>query len=399
MTPIQRYRSFLKSRTLKPDAAQEKAAERLDRLYQALEDYQPRRTRFFTFTLGLRGSSAPKGLYIHGDVGRGKSALMDLFFASVSVPQKKRVHFNAFMAETHRFIHEWRNLSTYDRKRRPKYTRSASEDPIAPAANHIAASATLLCLDEFQVLDVADAMILGRLFEKLLELGVVIVLTSNTEPDHLYEGGINRQLFLPFIVMIKQRLDLVELNGPLDYRLDRMAGVHIYNTPLGPSAERAMDDAWYKLTGTAKGESLVIDILGRQFVVPETAEGIARLSFEALCGSALGAADYLALADSFHTILLDGIPQLGPGKSNEARRFTMLIDTLYDRRSRLICSAAARPEQLYVSGDNAAAFRRAASRLLEMQSTDYQMSAGPDRTALPGEAPGGRLKTGRSAGA
>lgn len=237
---------------------------------------------------------------------------MDLFFASVRVPQKKRVHFNAFMAETHRFIHEWRNLPTCERKRRPKYTRSGGEDPIAPAANHIAASATLLCLDEFQVLDVADAMILGRLFEKLLELGVVIVLTSNTEPDHLYEGGINRQLFLPFIVMIKQRLDLVELNGPLDYRLDRMAGVHIYNTPLGPSAERAMDDAWYKLTGTAKGESLVIDILGRQFVVPEAAEGIARLSFEALCGSALGAADYLALADSFHTICSTAFRNLVP---------------------------------------------------------------------------------------
>ena len=396
MTPIERYRSLLNARKLKPDAAQEKAAGRLDQLCHALESYRPRRTGLFSLRLFL-GGGALKGLYIHGDVGRGKSALMDLFFASITTTKKRRVHFNAFMAETHGFIHEWRNLSPAGKKRRPEFTRSAGEDPIAPAAKWVASNATLLCLDEFQVLDVADAMILGRLFQKLFEQGVVIVLTSNTAPDHLYEGGINRQLFLPFIALIKQHLDIVELNGPLDYRLDRMAGVHIYNTPLGPGADRAMNDAWLKLTDSERGESLEIDVLGRKLVVPQAADGVARFSFQAICGSALGASDYLAIAAHFHTVLIDAIPQLGPEKANEARRFTLLIDTLYDWRTRLICSAATRPELLYESGDNAAAFRRAASRLLEMQSTDYLMAAQPNRATAFFSLPGAREQSAGSA--
>ncbi len=396
MTPIQRYRSLLASGVLKPESAQERASERLDQLYRALEGYRLSRPGPVSIALGLRSDSAPNGLYIQGDVGRGKSVLMDLFFASVRMPQKRRIHFNAFMAETHAFIHEWRNLSSSEKKRRPEYTRSAGEDPIVPAAKHIAAKAMLLCLDEFQVQDVADAMMLGRLFERLFDLGVVIVMTSNTEPDHLYEGGINRQLFLPFIAMIKQRLDLVELNGPLDYRTDRMAGVHIYNTPLGPNAERAMDDAWCKLTDAREGHLFAIGVLGHELVVPKAADGVARFSFDAICGKPLGPSDYLALAEAFHTILIDGIPQLGPEKANEARRFTLLIDTLYDRRLRLICSAAARPEQLYVTGENAAAFRRAASRLLEMQSIEYLMSAGPQRTAFPDNPAGARFRSSQS---
>jgi cell division protein ZapE len=383
MTPLEHYRSLLNAQKLKPDAAQAKAAERLDRLYYALESYRPHRADRFRFRF-FRHRGAPKGLYLFGDVGRGKSALMDMFFASIETVTKRRTHFNAFMAETHGFIHEWRNLSPVGKKRRPEFTRSAGEDPIAPAAKWIASNATLLCLDEFQVLDVADAMILGRLFEKLFELGVIIVLTSNTEPDHLYEGGINRQLFLPFIVTIKQRLEIVELNGPLDYRLDRMAGVHIYNTPLGPGAERAMNDAWFRLTDSQRGEPQEIDILGHKLIVPQAADGVARFSFQTICGTALGASDYLTLAARFHTVLIDAIPQLGPEKSNEARRFTLLIDTLYDCRARLICSAATRPELLYVAGDNAAAFRRAASRLLEMQSTDYLTAAKPGRNCGPG---------------
>lgn len=373
MTPLEHYRALLDRGALNPDAAQERAAGKLNQLYHALQSWRLPRISLFGFWAW--GRTPPKGIYIFGDVGRGKSALMDLFFASVTLPAKRRVHFNEFMAETHGFIHAWRMLSPSERKGRPEYVRGAGEDPIAPAAKRIASSATLLCLDEFQVTDVADAMILGRLFQRLLEYGTVSVLTSNSAPDQLYEGGINRELFLPFIAMIRQHFDIVELAGVLDYRHNRMAGLHIYNTPLGPGADRAMDEAWKKLTDDHPGEGLTLDVLGRKIGVPKTAEGVARFTFDALCGAALGPSDYLAIADRFHTILVDRIPQMGPEKSNEARRFTLLIDTLYDRRIKLICSAATRPELLYVNGDNAASFRRAASRLLEMQSVEYLLAA------------------------
>jgi cell division protein ZapE len=379
VTPLERYRALLECGALKPDAAQERAAEKLNQLYCALQTWRPRGLRLFGY--GAWRRKPPKGVYIFGDVGRGKSALMDLFFENVPLPAKRRVHFNEFMAETHGFIHAWRNLSAGEKKARPEYVRGAGDDPIAPAAKRIASSATLLCLDEFQVTDVADAMILGRLFEKLLDRGTVSVLTSNTAPDQLYEGGINRELFLPFIAMIQQHFDIVELTGALDYRLNRMAGLHIYNTPLGPKADRAMDAAWQKLTDGQSGESVTIDVLGHKVGVPEAVEGVARFSFDALCGASLGPSDYLAIADRFHTILIDHIPQMGPEKSNEARRFTLLIDTLYDRRIKVICSAATRPELLYVSGDNAAPFRRTASRLLEMQSVDYLLAAKPNLAA------------------
>ena len=372
-TPVQRYRALLAARKLKPDAAQAHAATRLGHLYHALQHYRPGSRGLMRFL--RRGSEAPKGLYIHGDVGRGKSALMDLFFDSVQSVRKRRVHFNEFMAETHAFIHQWRNLAPGDRRRRPEYSRPAGDDPIEPAARHIAADATLLCLDEFQVLDVADAMILGRLCEKLFAFGTIIVLTTNTEPDRLYEGGLNRQLFVPFIALIKQHLELVELNGPRDYRLDSIAGLHLYNTPLVPAAAEAMDQAWRQLTDTGRGEPLAIEVLGRQLIAPEAIHGVARFSFDAICGAALGPSDYLALAEHFHTILIDDIPQLGPEQRDEARRFTLLIDTLYDRRVKVICSAAVRPEFLYVRGDNAPAFRRTASRMIEMQSEDYLLSS------------------------
>lgn len=378
MTPLQRYRALLDAGQMKPDAAQARAAESLERLYHALSSYRPRAG---VFSLGR--SAPPKGVYLFGDVGRGKSALMDLFFASVTSVTRRRVHFNDFMAETHRFIHQWRSLSRSEKRQRPEYVRGAGEDPIAPAAKRIALQATLLCLDEFQVTDVADAMILGRLFEKLLDRGVVAVLTSNTPPDRLYEGGLNRQLFLPFIAMIREHFELVELNGLQDYRLNRMAGLHIYNTPLGPGADRAMDDAWRQLTESASGQVRVLEVLGRRLVVPRAAHGVARFPFEPLCGAPLGASDYLAIAEHFHTVMIDNIPQMGVEKSNEARRFTLLIDTLYDRRIRLVCSAAARPELLYVAGDNAATFRRTASRLLEMQSTDYLLAAKPATAPEP----------------
>jgi cell division protein ZapE len=369
-TPIERYQALLFTGKLQPDSAQAHAAAALESLYRALKTYRPGRSALFGFSFGS-AAPPPKGLYIHGDVGRGKSVLMDLFFASVASQTKRRVHFNAFMAETHARIHEWRNLTHSERTRRAEFVREAGDDPIAPVARRIVSENVLLCLDEFQVTDVADAMILGRLFEKLLAYGLVLVLTSNTAPGRLYEGGLNRPLFEPFIAMIKDRLETIELNGPRDYRLERMAGLNVYITPLGAQADASMDAAWRRLTDTEHGAPLALEVLQRKLVVPQAALGVARFSFEALCGDALGAADYLALAHHFHTLLIDRIPQLGPERANEARRFTLLIDTLYDEKVKLICSAAAPPQELYVEGDNAPAFRRVVSRLMEMQSVDY----------------------------
>ncbi len=235
----------------------------------------------------------------------------------------------------------------------------------------IANEATLLCFDEFQVTDVADAMILGRLFEHLLGLGVVIVATSNTPPDRLYEAGLNRQLFLPFIALIKARLEVLNLDGDTDYRLQRMAGVKVYITPLGPDADRAMDEGWRKLTDGDRGEPMELAVLGRKVTVPRAAAGVARFSFDDLCAQPLGAADYLAIAHAFRTVLIDHIAVMGPEHRNEARRFGLLIDTLYDEGVKLICSAEAAPQALYTDGDGVDAFRRTASRLAEMQSTDY----------------------------
>jgi cell division protein ZapE len=333
-------------------------------------NYHPRARGLFGF--GRSSPEAtPKGLYLHGAVGRGKSLLMDIFFASAATAKKRRVHFNAFMLETHERLHEWRNLPQREKSHRPEFVKEAQDDPIAPIAKRISQEATLLCFDEFQVTDVADAMILGRLFEKLFAYGVVIVATSNTEPDRLYEGGLNRALFLPFIALIKERLDVLKLDGPHDYRLERMQGRDLYITPLGPSADAAMNEAWLRLADVEKGHTLTLKVMGRKLLVPQAANGVARFSFDALCGQPFGTADYLALARTFHTLLIDRIPKLRAEQRDEARRFTLLIDTLYDEKVKLVSSAAASPFELYVEGEEAEAFKRAASRLVEMQSVDY----------------------------
>jgi cell division protein ZapE len=299
--------------------------------------------------------------------------LMDMFFDVAPVSPKKRVHFNAFMVSTHARIHEWRNLDHRARARRPEFVREAGEDPIPPVARATAAEASLLCFDEFQVTDVADAMILGRLFEQLFLRGVVIVATSNTAPSRLYEGGLNRQLFLPFIALIEQHLDVIELSGAQDYRLSRLAGMNRYITPLGDSADREMDKIWRALTDTERGERQSLRVLGRDVIVPQAAKGVARFSFDDLCLAPLAAADYLAIAGAFHTVMIDHVPVMVPELRNAARRFVVLIDTLYDEGTHLACSAAAPPDALYPSGDGAEAFRRTASRLVEMQSDEYLM--------------------------
>jgi cell division protein ZapE len=275
------------------------------------------------------------------------------------------------MVETHARIHEWRNLDARTRGRRPEFVREAGDDPIPPVARAIANEATLLCFDEFQVSDVADAMILGRLFEQLFGRGIVIVATSNTAPARLYEGGINRQLFLPFIALIEKCLDVVELDGSQDYRLLRMASLNRYITPLGQQADAAMDEAWRALTDRERGGQQILQVLGRDIVVPLAADGVARFTFDDLCLAPLAAADYLAIAKAFRTLLIDRIPLLGPDMRDAARRFTVLIDTLYDEGTHLVCSAAAPPDALYPDGIGAEAFRRTASRLVEMQSDDY----------------------------
>ncbi|HKX35673.1 MAG TPA: cell division protein ZapE [Rhizorhapis sp.] len=348
---LTRYRKAVAKGELRADPAQDKAVHKLQDLARALAK-KP------AFSLFRKPAQPGKGLYIWGDVGRGKTLLMDLFFDEVAADRKLRAHFNRFMMDVHARIHAER--------RKPD-----SSDPIPVVARGIAEGTRLLCFDEFQIRDVADAMILGRLFDRLFAEGVVIVATSNTPPDRLYEGGLNRQLFLPFIEEIKQRLEVVELNGSTDYRLQRIAGLNVYLTPLGPAADAAMDRAWKKLTDTKRGKPAALTVLGRQVPVPQAARGVARFGFADLCVQPLAAADYLSLAQEFHTVLLDRIPLLTPEMRNEARRFTLLIDTLYDEGVKLICSAAAPPDALYPAGDGAEAFRRTASRLAEMQSEDY----------------------------
>ena len=347
---IDDYRAELAEGSLKPDSAQAAAAEKLEALSQAVAEYRPGFSWFGKKEL-------PRGLYLWGDVGRGKSMLMDLFFETAPVSPKLRLHFNAFMMGVHGRIHAER--------------QDGAQDPIPPVARAIADQARLLCFDEFQVTDVADAMILGRLFEQLFALGTVIVATSNIPPDRLYEGGINRQLFLPFIAEIKSRLEVVELNGPIDYRLQHISGLNMYLTPLSPKSDAAMDAAWGRVTDGAKARSVELTVFGRILTVPRAAHGAARFDFAELCVQPLAAPDYLAIARHFHTVLIDHIPVMGENMHNVARRFVVLIDTLYDENVKLICSAAAPPDGLYREGAGSDAFRRAASRLTEMQSEDY----------------------------
>ena len=370
--PFERYRELLAADRLKPDTEQALGAAALDSLHREINAYRPGGGGFLRSLLRLGPKSEPpKGLYIHGSVGRGKSLLMDIFFESSAMAEKRRVHFNAFMAETHRQIHDWRKLDPRERALRPEFVKEAGDDPIAPVARRICMDSLLLCFDEFQVLDVADAMILGRLFEKLFAGGAVIVLTSNIAPGDLYLGGLNRQSFLPFIALMKERMRVLELDGARDYRLDRMAGIRIYNTPLGPEAEAAMDEAWKRTAQGAEGKAVPIDVSGRVFLVPRAANGVARFSFDALCRQPRGAADYVALTRHFHTILVDGIPGLSEDQRNEARRLTLLVDTLYDERVKLICSAAAPPAELFASGARDGWFKRTVSRLTEMPSEGY----------------------------
>jgi cell division protein ZapE len=363
--PLERLNSLIECGALSLDPAQTMVAERLDHLARALAASPTPAAPPRSGLLGrLVKSSAkptpagPKGLYIHGGVGRGKSMLMDLFFEAVEVPKKRRVHFHAFMLEIHQRLHQLRQSG-------------GKSEPLETLARTLAGETRLLCFDEFHVVNIADAMILGRLFEGLFDAGVVVVATSNWPPDRLYEDGLNRQRFLPFIELLKERMAVLELEGPVDYRLERLRELPVYHYPLGPVATRALDGIFKALADGAEAEAGELEVGSRRLQVPAAAGGVARFTFQDLCAQPLGPADYLALGHRFHSIVLDDVPLLTPDRRNEARRFMTLIDALYESRVMLFLAAAAPATELYPEGDGAFEFQRTVSRLMEMQSAEW----------------------------
>jgi cell division protein ZapE len=352
------YDALIAANELKPDDAQVRAVAALDRLASTFANDGTFFSRLFRAKM-----DGPAGAYLWGGVGRGKSMLMDLAFDHIDVTPKRRVHFNEFMLETHE---------------RLRVAREREEgDPIEPVAEEIAGEARLLCFDEMQVTNPADAMILSRLFGKLLEQGVKVVTTSNRPPRDLYKGGLNRELFVPFIELIESRMLVVEVNGPTDYRLDRLTGVEVWHVPNGPESTAALSQAFFQLTDypvedRAKVPSEELDVGGgRKLQVPKSLKGVAVFSFKRLCGEARGAADYLAVARRYHTVIIVGIPVMAPEKRNEAARFVTLIDALYEHKVKLLAAADAEPEGLYRSGDGSFEFQRTASRIEEMRSAEY----------------------------
>ena len=351
------YDQLIAAKELRPDPAQERAVAALDRLAGSIEPQS-----FFSRLFGS-GDDGPAGVYLWGGVGRGKSMLMDLAFAHIDIAPKRRVHFNEFMLETH--------------QRLRKARESEEGDPIEPVAEQIANEAKLLCFDEMQVTNPADAMILSRLFGKLLEQGVKVVTTSNRPPRDLYLDGLNRELFVQFIELIERRMLVVPVNGPTDYRLERLEGVEVWHVPNGPEATAALSRAFFQLTDypvedRAKVPAEELDVGGgRTLHVPKSLKGVAVFSFKRLCGEPRGAADYLAIARRYHTVIIVGIPVMSRDMRNEASRFVTLIDALYEHKVKLLAAADAEPPGLYPAGDGSFEFQRTVSRLEEMRSAEY----------------------------
>lgn len=356
------YQRRIEDGQLSEDPAQFAAVGALDDLIDALSNQKKS---------WFGRSAPPKGLYLWGGVGRGKSMLMDLFFSLAPEKQKRRIHFHDFMREIHEFRAYWRSLSEPERKKSQWYVKGAKGDPLAPAAKRMSASAKLLCFDEFQVTQIADAMILSRLFEKAFEYGLTLIVTSNRPPDDLYKDGINRELFVPFIDQLKSRCRIMELASEIDHRLAQLSRAPVWVTPLDSHADAALDLAWDRLTTCSTAAPMTLNVQNRLLEVPLAAAGVARFRFEDLCAKPLGATDYRELTLHFHTIILSDIPRLSAEKRNEAIRFTTLIDVLYEAKVNLVAGAAASPDDLYPEGDGSFEFARTASRLHEMQSAKY----------------------------
>jgi cell division protein ZapE len=367
MPTRQLYEDLVASGKIERDRAQEVLLEKLSRLEERLAEHRlARKSSQLGWLFAAHDKASPiKGLYIYGDVGRGKTLLMDLFFQASPVARKRRAHFHEFIADVHARVREFREQITMG--------RGNGDDPIRLTAKSIADETWLLCFDEFHVTDIADAMILGRLFTRLFELGVVVIATSNVAPGDLYQEGLNRALFLPFISMLEQHLDIVRLEARADFRLEKLTGRKVWHVPADAKADRALDATWDLLTGKQAGAPQDILVQGRQLHVPRAAMGVARFTFAELCDQPLGASDYLKLAHEFHTLIVDRIPVMDYDQRNAAKRFIILIDTFYDHAVKLIASAAAEPSELYqaTEGFEAAEFKRTVSRLIEMRSQSY----------------------------
>jgi cell division protein ZapE len=365
-TVSEHYAALVAAGEIERDPAQEAVAAKLSHLQSELSRYRlARKSSSLGWIFASRQAAPLRGLYIYGEVGRGKTMLMDLFYADSPVVRRRRTHFHEFMLDVHERIHDWRM--------KHKRGEVAGDDPLAPVAAALAEQAWLLCFDEFHVTDIADAMILGRLFKQLFDRGVIVVATSNVAPDELYHDGLNRALFLPFIDLIEVHMEVVRLDARTDFRLEKLGDAPVWYVPADARATLALDDAWRRLTGGYEGAPMEIPLKGRILHVPRAALGTARFSFKQLCGEPHSAADYLKLARQFHTILLDHIPVMGSDQRDEAKRFIVLIDTLYDHAVKLVASADAPPTGLYVGTDGfeAQEFARTASRLIEMGSQSY----------------------------
>ncbi|WP_244635567.1 cell division protein ZapE [Chthonobacter albigriseus] len=368
------YDRLAASGEISPDAAQRSVAAALDRLYQRLgEERLASKKSALGWLFGKKAPAAdgPKGLYIWGSVGRGKTMLMDLFFSLVPAEKKRRQHFHVFMADVHERVFAARK----------QLASGTDRDPVEIVAESLASEVRLLCFDEFSVTDIADAMILGRLFSKLFERGVVLVATSNVEPDRLYYDGINRGHFLPFITLLKQRTDVIRLDAETDYRMEKLDRADVYHTGAPDAVKAEMDRLWERVTGGHAGQKRVLSVKGRKLEVPFAFDGAARFSFADLCDKPLGAVDYQAIAAAFATVFIEDVPTMSHERRNEAKRFITLVDTFYDEGIKLVISAAAEPDALYHASHGAEAFEfdRTVSRLTEMRSEEYL--AEPRRSA------------------
>jgi cell division protein ZapE len=362
------YAAGIAAGQVESDDAQRAVVATMARLEAQLVEYRlARKSSPLGWLFASRASTQPrvKGLYIYGDVGRGKTMLMDMFFETSPVERKRRAHFHEFMLDVHERIFAFRQQM--------KAGERADEDPIKHVAEELAAQAWLLCFDEFHVTDIADAMILGRLFTQLFALGIVMVATSNVPPDDLYKDGLNRALFVPFIDILKEQMDVVRLDARTDFRLEKLAGLPVWYVPDDAAADAALDDAWRRLASGHRGDAQDLALKGRSVHVPRAFMGVARFSFHDLCEAPLAAADYLRIAREYHTVILDHVPAMTYDNRNAAKRFIILIDTLYDLNVKLIASAAAEPDALYCAdeGFEAQEFKRTASRLIEMRSEAF----------------------------